>query len=133
MKTCKVCGEEKDDWDFTATINKKSGQQYVANTCRACQYAKRRERNSGYQLECKYGITKAQWELMLKSQDNKCKLCGKEFDGDICVDHDHKTMVVRGLLCTKCNTGLGKFDDNPRLLEKAILYLETANALKELA
>lgn len=43
---------------------------------------------------------------------------------DICIDHDHKTNLVRGLLCKLCNSGLGFFRDKPDFLKRAIFYLK---------
>jgi hypothetical protein len=45
-------------------------------------------------------------------------------DKQLAIDHDHKTGIVRALLCSSCNTGLGLFRDSPRLLAQAIVYLE---------
>lgn len=134
MKICKTCGEEKNEFlDFRTQI-RKTGREYVDPMCKKCRYANQKEYLKHYTLKCKYNMSAADRELILKSQDGKCKLCGKKFDGKIKinVDHDHKTKVIRGLLCPKCNRGLGQFDDDTRLLEKAIDYLKNANALKEL-
>ena len=66
-------------------------------------------------------------DLVLE-QNNRCKLCGTDIPGDkrkhFTVDHDHQTGKVRGLLCSKCNQGLGCFKDQKDLLVKAILYLD---------
>lgn len=70
-------------------------------------------------------------EKMMRDQGNKCAICGKEIylfgskkSNTAHVDHDHITGKVRGLLCQECNTGLGKFRDNPLFLANAIKYLE---------
>jgi len=73
-----------------------------------------------------YGITLAQYDDMLEQQDYKCAICGNEDEVEgrkLAVDHCHTTGKVRGLLCGKCNRGLGLFYDNKALLEKAIKYL----------
>lgn len=81
----------------------------------------------------KYGITIGDFDAMRVSQAESCAICirplarlddstGKPVR--ICVDHDHVTGAVRGLLCDPCNKGLGQFDDSPDRLRAAIAYLE---------
>lgn len=52
---------------------------------------------------------------------NECVICGTK--ESLVVDHCHKTNVVRGMLCSHCNRGLGHFRDDPELLEFARIYL----------
>jgi hypothetical protein len=52
-----------------------------------------------------------------------CDLCGKQAD-NLHIDHDHSTGQVRGVLCSSCNTGLGKLGDTIEGLQRAITYLE---------
>jgi hypothetical protein len=88
----------------------------------------RRARNA--QLKRNFGISVEEYDKLLKKQNDKCAICeaiscksGNRF----AVDHDHKTGLVRGLLCFACNTSLGKFNDSQELLYKAISYLQTHN------
>ena len=62
---------------------------------------------------------------MYETQDGKCLVCGG-WDERLNVDHDHKTDTVRGLLCQRCNVGLGWFEDDPERLNRAIKYLESS-------
>lgn len=78
----------------------------------------------------KYGITVADYEARLAAQSGACAICRSSFNVHrgttavrLAVDHDHVTGRVRGLLCSRCNTGLGLFGDNPTLLRDAIAYL----------
>lgn len=91
------------------------------------------QKHDGY-LERVYGITLGQYEEMLKNQDGKCAICKGECNRSttnrLCVDHDHKTGQVRGLLCFKCNTGLGRFGDDTESLQMAIDYLKAAQGKK---
>ncbi len=74
------------------------------------------------------GIPIEQWLLEhLLSHDGFCDLCNKPGDGrwkELSIDHCHTTRQFRGMLCTECNTGIGKFKDNPELLRKAADYVE---------
>lgn len=80
-------------------------------------------------LKHKYKLTLEQFNKMLDEQNGKCALCQKEHSGrkdrkSLFVDHCHKTNKVRGLLCNKCNCGLGNFQDNTDYLQSAIDYLK---------
>jgi hypothetical protein len=79
-----------------------------------------------------YGITIEQYDEMVRQQGNACAICGRsgnaEFHGRLCVDHNHETKKVRGLLCDNCNGGLGKFLDDPSALFRAIIYLRKFGA-----
>jgi hypothetical protein len=83
-------------------------------------------------LRKRYGIDFAEYEAMLKAQGGRCAVCGAEEPKSgrmlrLNVDHCHATGTVRGLLCTNCNHGIGKFKDDPALMRAAIAYLEAAN------
>lgn len=62
---------------------------------------------------------------MVASQGGVCRICAnKPPNGKrLCVDHDHETGAVRGLLCQKCNTAIGMLNDDPALVERALDYL----------
>jgi hypothetical protein len=73
-----------------------------------------------------YGITLDQYNKLFDEQKGCCKICGThqdELDKKLVVDHCHETNIVRGLLCDKCNRGLGHFNDDVNLLQIAIKYL----------
>jgi hypothetical protein len=76
-------------------------------------------------LKARYGLTLAEFASILAKQKNRCGLCGRKTPTGKRGWHvDHKHKKVRGILCSKCNVGLGAFDDSPRLLQKAIAYLK---------
>lgn len=77
-----------------------------------------------------YGLSLEQYDDMLKLQDRKCAICQITYENSLNrdekqfhVDHNHETGVVRGLLCSLCNKGLGTFGDRSDLLQNAIVYL----------
>lgn len=74
-------------------------------------------------MRSRYGITLDDYERMLEEQDGGCAICGRETDYPLYVDHCHEGGRVRGLLCATCNSGIGKFLDDPDLLVAAAAYL----------
>jgi Recombination endonuclease VII len=62
----------------------------------------------------------------MESQNHKCAICRDPiaFEGQRChIDHDHDTGILRGLLCGRCNRGLGHFQDDVERLERAVAYI----------
>lgn len=83
---------------------------------------------NAYFLLRNYGLTLPQYKAMREGQNNKCGICQELFTAECrpAVDHDHETDFVRGLLCVRCNTGLGFFRDDPVALRAAIDYITKA-------
>lgn len=85
-------------------------------------------------VRSRYGITQERYDQMLERQGGVCCICGgvNPSGRRLHIDHDHSCcpgtkpgcgQCVRGLLCSRCNTGLGQFLDSPELMVKAIVYL----------
>lgn len=73
----------------------------------------------------KFGITIEEYDRMLAAQGGVCKVCHRP-PGKyrLSVDHIHGTKTVRGLLCARCNRGIGLFWDDPAVFRRAAGYLE---------
>lgn len=76
-------------------------------------------------LAANYGLTPDQYQAMWDEQQGDCAICGDSMEGEArChIDHNHTTGLARGLLCSRCNPGLGHFRDDPELLARAVDYL----------
>lgn len=129
MKQCRICKVSKGLRYFDVVQGSRRHQ------CRTCREDQRKqpgksrspENTMKYRLNYHYGLTLEQYDQMLIDQGGACKICRTKDDsgpwGRFAVDHCHKTGKVRGLLCAKCNKGLGQFNDDPVLLAAAIAYL----------
>jgi len=125
-RTCDVCKPEEDFYKDGA--GRKS-------QCKACQNAyKQARRRSNKDINRhegftqKYGITLDQWNQRFADQLGRCKICREALPARghmVHTDHCHNHGEVRGILCHHCNTGLGKFKDNPATLRRAAEYIET--------
>ena len=117
MKVCTKCSESKPLSEFSPSykfrLKDGSTRHYRSTACKPCKaLAKRlRQRN----------LSRKDWDKL--SAVWACQICGKDGDVELCVDHDHKTGKVRGLLCRYCNLGIGNLQDSPKLLRSAISYL----------
>lgn len=96
--------------------------------------AKVRSMNRKSCLKTRYGISYDKFKEMSQAQDNRCMICRRlPWESrinlkELCVDHDHETGKVRGLLCSQCNTALGLFSDSKEKLNAAVNYLERHNS-----
>lgn len=80
------------------------------------------DRKAAHKRKQKYGLTDDEYKAMLEEQKGFCKICKQQ--RKLYVDHRHEVCNgVRGLLCSKCNLGLGHFEDNAEYLLSAITYL----------
>jgi hypothetical protein len=130
LKRCPVCK--------TTEHPKAESKGHLCKPCakkRAIDWYKNNPEKYFYnQIKAKYGITKTDYLSLLEAQDSKCAICNeKETSPNIwkkgetrrlAIDHCHKTGIIRGLLCYRCNTTLGKIEDNKELLLKMVNYLE---------
>lgn len=107
---------------------------HAKGLCSACYSRMKMKENPGKWVNSKllkqYGITSEIYDAILKSQDNRCAICGIDSNEVVngkntrfAVDHDHETGDIRGLLCGNCNRSLGGLKDSPQLLQNAISYL----------
>lgn len=113
-KLCRLCEQWLSPDNFRSNACRPDGLEYQCEPCFV---------DLGYRR--RYGITLAQYSVMLREQDGSCLICDDvDIDRRLHVDHDHATGAVRGLLCGRCNVGLGCFRDDPKLLRLAATYLE---------
>ena len=135
-KVCTGFGEEKPATTeyFYANASYALG---VSSRCKPCKRAYQREyyknnpeakrkRNRTYRIR-KYGIEPEDYHRMVEEQAGVCAICGSSpSHPNLTIDHDHHTGEVRGLLCHKCNKGLGLLGDDLDGIESALQYLEAA-------
>lgn len=142
-KPCKICNQIKSLNMFHKCGNK-DGR---FNVCKVCHHerlkrfratpegkAKMKIYQRNTDLKNRYGITRQQYEEMIKSQNNLCAICGEPPNKTkakqtwcFAIDHNHKTNKVRALLCHLCNRGIAMFKEEPKIMLKAIKYIKFHN------
>lgn len=150
FRYCPKCKNAKELWEFYKVNNRNHYSTY----CKTCQSEFNKEVNAKSEvrdkrlrknkerskeqiekyvdsdLKRKYGISLDDYNRMLLNQDFKCDICAlntKDNAQRFCVDHDHKTGKVRGLLCSQCNFLLGCSYECPEILSNAVIYLKKHN------
>lgn len=123
LKWCGRCQQMLPKSAFGRYHKRKDG---LNTYCRKCVNAYANKAR----VQSAYGISMQEFEKMLAAQGGGCAICGKKIDDRrdgktrrLCVDHDHDTGRIRGILCTRCNTGIGMFGNDPDLFRRAINYL----------
>lgn len=120
-KKCRICEATKELSKFPKL--KKNGKLYPRPFCIECKS----QGNFEWDLWKNYRIRKPDYDRMYENQKGCCACCGiheSAFKRKLHVDHDKKTGLVRGLLCTQCNPGIGYFEHSVGRLKKAVRYLE---------
>lgn len=131
MKICGKCKVEKPNSCFSADRYKRDKLCSYCKECARAQHAALRGHRRFYSIKSNYGLTKEEHDRMFEAQNGVCAICkstpNKSTNNTMSlhVDHDHETGEVRGLLCHKCNAGLGFFNDSLKLVQEAAKYLET--------
>lgn len=150
-RRCSRCQEVKDESDFSGPSNRycrpcrnEYQREYNKRRPDVMQRAKAKHRAANpltpeqirdAMLWSKYRIRLVDFERMFDEQGRRCALCQTDTPSGHGwhVDHDHACCheigkscgsCIRAILCSECNTGLGKFRDNPALLRAAADYLE---------
>jgi hypothetical protein len=135
LKICKDCGKPKPYSAFYVMLQYRDGRQPY---CKECILTRQREwrtdnpklahlQNKRNRLKRNYDLSIEAYTAMLQVQFYCCAGCGEKFDVSIsnkspCIDHDHKTNMVRELLCRRCNHVL-RADVTAELLNKLAAYL----------
>lgn len=146
MISCTKCEIEKEESEFRSRTTSKTGYQYWCKQCEneanKARYipkpkkekepkeinkeevaAKAKER----MLKSRYGLSLEEYEAMYSAQNKCCAICSKELPlggtKGLYVDHSHTTGVVRGLLCSGCNSAIGKLKEDRDIFERAMKYL----------
>lgn len=126
FKICTGCRESKSRNDFSINNSNKDGIHHYCRDCCRVQMAERRKRDprmiQRHNLKANYNMTLEEWDKMLAEQNGRCGICYKIMEPP-CVDHNHKTGQVRGMLCHHCNRGIGFLGDNPTTIKRAVEYL----------
>jgi len=130
MKQCTKCKKWKDESHFRKHSQVKCGLRPECKDCskkvNANIYWNKggREKRIARSLE-KYGLTLEQYNKMLEQQNGVCLICGQTSKRGhrLCVDHNHKTGKIRGLLCDPCNQWVGVIEKKG-FLKQALIYLE---------
>ncbi len=131
FRNCIDCHVRKYKSEFHNNKKRHGGISPVCKICSAKRSSLYEKKNPIRRAMQRHGMTVADYDKMLVSQGYSCGICGtKDFgggNGRFSIDHCHKTGKVRGLLCTKCNWGIGHLNDSVVVLRAAIAYLENGD------
>lgn len=118
---CAKCHLYKQPADFPLRGKSRKGYQRYYPYCKACHVLYQKEQN--LKMSRMHNITWDEYNAILAWQDGRCAICHDIPFTRLAVDHDHLAGLVRGLLCQRCNRGLGYYKDNQEILRRSADYL----------
>jgi hypothetical protein len=122
---CPGCRRDKLPEEFVRSRASKTGYHTYCKPCHNTRTKRDKQRLYGGQrnflLKLRYGVTEEEITALAAAQGSTCAVC--RIRPPHHVDHDHTTRTVRGILCFNCNGALGRFGDDPLVLDRAIEYL----------
>lgn len=128
---CNKCALNKHRREFPLSNKKGRGVQGICKKCKAewmrIDRIKRPDAYKEADIRKSYGIDLDTYNKLAKFQGHVCAICGQKErmrNRNLHVDHNHRTGIVRGLLCGNCNVGIGNLREDVNLLKSAIKYLE---------
>jgi Autographiviridae endonuclease VII len=105
-------------------INARRRRRYATDPAfRAACHVRGLKHSRAARLKARYGLTIKAFDEMVARQAGRCVICERRSARRLSVDHCHATGLVRALLCSKCNVGLGNLEDNPVFAFRAAIYL----------
>lgn len=125
FKRCTKCGADKPLEAYTPDPRKRGGREHACRICRQSRRSKGAAKLA--HLRRAYGLVPSDVSAIAERQNGQCPICRRGLAAvkRTHIDHCHSTGRVRGILCSECNTGIGKLKDSPELLRRALAYLET--------
>lgn len=128
-KKCSNCNEIKDLDLFSVDKHTSTGHSSRCKECiKIINSTKDKIKTRVNRIKKIYSIGFDEAASMITKRN--CDICGIEFEPsakknsrNLNIDHCHKTGVVRGVLCGKCNRAIGLLNDDIRILKSAIKYL----------
>ncbi len=128
MKYCARCAQIKSIEEFGSNRADPSGRTTYCKPCHNRVMAEIKAKKHGstrsYLLKLRYGLTEEDVAEVINRQARRCLIC--LHTAPLHVDHDHSTGEIRGLICFRCNGGLGQFKDDAAVIRRAVDYLERA-------
>ena len=128
-RVCARCKIDQPFSDFNKDAKKKHGIRYNCKTCERARMQKYDKSEAGIQrMRASHwkiqgiNITFDEYADRYAAVGGKCEICG-DFNESLCVDHNHSTGAIRGLLCKPCNIGISALKEQAEVLNNAISYL----------
>ena len=129
-KVCPLCKEEKPLDQYHKRPERPCG---VKPRCKDCSNAQRKghyakEKESG-KLRIRgwarqnIDITYEEYSARFIELGGRCEICFDKLPA-LCVDHNHMTGAIRGLLCTPCNLAISSLKESTEIMLNAIKYIQ---------